>query len=142
LSYKLTSWHFLYWLSLQSSISPGISNPALFTIPHRSEKVEWVSDYCFTPNEQFFSYIMAYDKLLSLKHFYHRYVSLKVHVIMRGGSVGTLVRDPEYQEGACESLYDPIALAIDALFWFFIFSNVPTEPPLIITCTFRLTYRW
>ena len=35
------------------------------------------------------------------------------------GSVGTSVRGPESQEGACESLKGPIALVIDILFWIF-----------------------
>ena len=35
---------------------------------------------------------------------------------MRGVSVGTSIRGPESQEGACESLNDPIALTIDVLF--------------------------
>jgi hypothetical protein len=39
--------------------------------------------------------------------------------IWEGGSAGTSVRGPESQEGACESLKDPIALAIDVLFLFF-----------------------
>ena len=34
----------------------------------------------------------------------------------RGSSAGTLVRDPEGQEWACESLKGPIALAINVLF--------------------------
>jgi len=36
---------------------------------------------------------------------------------MRGGSAGTSVRGPESQNGACESLKGPIALAIDILFY-------------------------
>jgi hypothetical protein len=39
--------------------------------------------------------------------------------ISEGGSAGTSVRGPESQEGACESLKDPIALAIDVSFLFF-----------------------
>ena len=35
---------------------------------------------------------------------------------MRGGSAGTSVRDPESQEGGCEFLKSPIALAIGVLF--------------------------
>ena len=37
------------------------------------------------------------------------------------GSVGTSVRGPESQEGACESLKGPIVLTIDVLFWFWYF---------------------
>ena len=48
----------------------------------------------------------------------------KIHFLqltgpIRGGSVSTLVRGPDSQEGTCESLKGPIALAIDVLFWFF-----------------------
>jgi hypothetical protein len=39
---------------------------------------------------------------------------------MKGVSVGTSVRLPESQEGACESLKGPIALAVDVLFRFFL----------------------
>ena len=38
---------------------------------------------------------------------------------MRGGSVGTSVKGPESQEGACESLKGHIALVVDVLFRFF-----------------------
>ena len=37
-----------------------------------------------------------------------------------GGSAGTSVRDPENQEGACESMEGPITLAIDVLLSFFL----------------------
>jgi hypothetical protein len=37
---------------------------------------------------------------------------------------GTLIWGPESQEGACESLKGPIALAIDVLFLFFYFLGV------------------
>ena len=40
---------------------------------------------------------------------------------MKGGSVCTLVRSPDNQEGDCESLKGPITLAIDVLFIFFSF---------------------
>jgi len=41
-----------------------------------------------------------------------------------GGSAGTSVRVPESQEGACESLKSPIALAIYILFLFFHFLGI------------------
>ena len=40
--------------------------------------------------------------------------------LWEGGSVGTSVRDPEGQEGACESMEGPITLAIDVLLSFFL----------------------
>jgi hypothetical protein len=38
--------------------------------------------------------------------------------------IGSSVRDPESLEGACESLKDPIGLAIDILFLFFHFLGI------------------
>ena len=38
--------------------------------------------------------------------------------LCEGVSAGTLVRGQGSQEGACDSLKDPVALAIDVLFWF------------------------
>jgi hypothetical protein len=54
--------------------------------------------------------------------FYHKYTQ----ALWEGGSVGTSIRGPESQEGACESLKGPIALAIDVLFRFFhhVFSGI------------------
>ena len=38
--------------------------------------------------------------------------------VREGGSAVASVRGLESQEGACESLKGPVALAIDILFWF------------------------
>ena len=39
----------------------------------------------------------------------------ETQALWEGGSAGTLVRGPNNQEGACESLKGPL----DILFWFF-----------------------
>jgi len=46
-------------------------------------------------------------------------VVLNINKTGQSGSAGTSARGPENQEGACESLKDPIALAIDVLFLIF-----------------------
>ena len=54
-------------------------------------------------------------------HYVHC-ITLHYQALLEEGSAGTSIRGPESQEGACESLKGPVALAIDVLFRFFYIS--------------------
>ena len=54
-------------------------------------------------------------------HYVHS-ITLHYQALLEEGSAGTSIWDPESQEGACESLKGPVALAIDVLFRFFYIS--------------------
>ena len=48
--------------------------------------------------------------VLRVYHIEHDIKTTTQGISERGGSVGTLVQDPERQEGVCETLKGPIAL--------------------------------